>query len=257
MVANFRAEAVILSVDASAKEVITAARWHCLLQQEAEALPAQETPQEPSPGPEHGVSSLGRAGPFQRPGKDTSLPHGPCHLRAGGASEGPWLQARSWGHFGLVSSLSAIQRVPRGSRASLADGRLSSWWMPVSGGWGAHRGQLHHCPAPLPERAFVLALAGAPPSPLSQLWVFLGGRLLLPAVGLFPKFHPTGLEQVNLGFSGGVSQGWTWRTPVGRSLGFSPDQQEEAQAHQLLQQMVHFVLARRCEQDCLQSQALV
>lgn len=40
----------------------------------------------------------------------------------------------------------------------------------------------------------------------TALGVLGGGSVLLPAVRLFPKFHPAGLEQVNPWCSGGV--GW-------------------------------------------------
>lgn len=51
-------------------------------QREAEAPPARETPQEPSPGAERGESSLGPAGPFQEQKRTKDrcpLPHSLSH----------------------------------------------------------------------------------------------------------------------------------------------------------------------------------
>lgn len=59
---NSGTEAAVFSMDVSAKETITSARWHCLLQ--PDAIPPQETPQEPSRG-RVGVSSSGTVGPFK------------------------------------------------------------------------------------------------------------------------------------------------------------------------------------------------
>lgn len=75
----------------SAEEAVAAARWHCLLQREAEAPSARETPQEPSLGAERGMSSLGPAGPFQEQ-KRTKDPCPfliACHIRAGGPVQDP------------------------------------------------------------------------------------------------------------------------------------------------------------------------
>lgn len=162
-------EAAVFSADVSAEEAITAARWHCLLQ--PEAIPAQETTGA-FPG-QSWCELLGDCETLQRAGKDT------C----------PFLVALVT--FGLVGSV----RGPGGG--SGAEGTLSGfliyqpsgecpgeaaqplqmgvfplggclWWQP--GLWGGVTGRLHHCPAPLLEEIFALALAGAPPSPLSQLW---------------------------------------------------------------------------------------
>lgn len=48
--------------------------------------------------------------------------------------------------------------------------------------------------------------------------------VLLPVVGLVPKFHPTGLEWVNLQFSGVMGWGWTGKVPTGRTLDCEPGQ---------------------------------
>lgn len=129
---NSRAEATICSVDASAEEVgsnncrtmaLSAAAIIC----GAMALCAAPSPSSSGNsagafprGAEWGLSSLRRAGTLSKSRKGRlSLPGGPCHLRAGGVSEGPWLRARSWGHFGWVCSLSAIRWMPRGKRRIL------------------------------------------------------------------------------------------------------------------------------------------
>jgi len=123
---NPSVEAAIFSADASAEEAMSTARWHRLLQQEAERGPSE---------PSLGCETPGASGTFPRSWAGRVSP--PCRLRAGGV--------RSWGHCGWV----AIIYRPSGQRLGEAARPLLARVFPLGGclrGWpGAPRGQLHHC----------------------------------------------------------------------------------------------------------------
>lgn len=124
-------------LDVSAEEAVTAARWHCLLQREAEALPLGKL-HGSLPGGRARCELLGAAGPFQeqKRTKDVCPFLTACHTRAGGPVQGP---DRGLGMGGFV------HYQPSGERPGEAPHPLLMGAFPPGGCWpvvagGAHGG---------------------------------------------------------------------------------------------------------------------